>query len=249
MPYVEMSSIKSSASKQPAKQYVAAVPFNANFFSYTITTNSATYVQTGTLAAIAGATSTTCPAGRVLRESGQKLYPGVHPNITTYMVGVIDSITFLTGYIDPNSPVFATPSANVPSFFANSVDPVGGLADEGSAVYTNGIISAHGQIRCVGATGARVQLDGTAANIAIDVSQGSFVFISGNGTNTLTCTNFNFGDRMFIQMAGTGNVTFSTGFGVAATSQTVAKNLLMFTFVCDGAHMLQTGVSSWALTF
>ena len=199
-----MSSIKSSASKQPAKQYVAAVPFNANFFSYTITTDPSTYVKTGTLAAIAGATATTCPAGRILRESGQKLYPGVHPNITTYMVGVIDSITFLTGYIDPNSPVFATHSANVPSFFANSVDPVGGLLDEGSAVYTNGIISAHGQIRCVGATGVRVTLNGTGTvTIPIDVSQGSFVYISGNGNNTLTCTNFIFGDRLFIQTVGT----------------------------------------------
>ena len=239
-----MSSIKSSASKQPAKQYVAAVPFNANFFSYTITTNPSTYVKTGTLAAIAGATATNCPAGRILRESGQKLYPGVHPNITTYMVGVIDSITFLTGYIDPNSPVFATHSANVPSFFANSIDPVGGLLDEGSAVYTNGIISAHGQIRCVGATGVRVTLNGTGTvTIPIDVSQGSFVYISGNGNNTLTCTNFNFGDRLFIQTVGTGNVTFSTGFGVATL--TVAKADMMFSFICDGAHMLQTGASSW----
>jgi hypothetical protein len=160
------------------------------------------------------------------------------------MVGVIDSITFLTGYIDPNSPVFATHSANVPSFFANSVDPVGGLLDEGSAVYTNGIISAHGQIRCVGATGVRVTLNGTGTvTIPIDVSQGSFVYISGNGNNTLTCTNFNFGDRLFIQTVGTGNVIFSTGFGVATL--TVAKADMMFSFICDGAHMLQTGASSW----
>lgn len=242
-----MSSIKSSASKQPAKQYIATVPFNANFFSYTITTDPSTNVKTGTFAAVAGSTATNCPAGRVLRESGQKLYPGVHPNVSTYMVGVIDSITFLTGYVDPNSPVFATHSANVPSFFANSVDPVGGLLDEGSAVYTNGVISAHGQIRCVGATGARVAIDGTAANIVIDVSKGSFVFISGNGNNTVSCGNFQFGDLMYLQATGTGNITFSTGFGVATV--TVAKNNMMFTFVCDGAHMIQTGASSWTNTF
>jgi len=242
-----MSSIKSAASKQPARQSVASVPFNTNFFSYAITTDPVTLVKTGALNAVAGATAVNCPAGRILRESGQKLYPGVHPNITTYMVGVIDSVTFLTGYVDPNSPVFATHSANVPSFFANSVDPVGGLMDEGSAVYTNGVISAHGQIRCVGATGVRTPLDGTAANIVIDVSKGSFVFISGNGNNTVSCGNFNFGDLLYIQATGTGNITFSTGFGVATV--TVAKNTMMFTFVCDGAHMLQTGASSWTNTF
>jgi hypothetical protein len=60
----------SSYSKQPARQYVAASPFHNDLFSYTVTTNQQTYVKTGTLAApITGANATTCPAGRILRES------------------------------------------------------------------------------------------------------------------------------------------------------------------------------------
>lgn len=85
------------------------------------------------------------------------------------------------------------------------------------------------------------------ANIAIDARQGSFVFISGNGDNTLTVTNFSFGDRLFIQLTGTGNVRFSTGFGTATDTMTtpIAKNSMMFSFVCDGANMLQVAESSW----
>ena len=235
----------SSYSKQPARQYVSAVPFHNDLFSYTITTDQQTYVKTGTLyAPITGANATTCPAGRILRESGKKLYPGVHIGVSTYMVGVIDSITFLQGYIDPNSPVFAVSNNQIPVFYANGVDPgPGGMADKGQPVYTNGVVVSKGQMRNVGVAGERIAIDGTLANIAIDVSQGSFVFISGNGNNTLTASNFNFGDRLFVQLTGSGNVTFSTGFGVSTNG--VVKNSMMFTFVCDGAHMIEQSRAAW----
>ena len=248
-----MSSINSAASKQPTRQYIAAAAFNANFFTYTITTNPITHVKTGSLTAVAGATAANCPAGSILRENGKKLYPDVHPNVGTYMVGVIQSDTFLSGYIDPNAAVFAMYSTNLPAFYEDGTDPLTGYADEGAPVITNGLVSAggtiaaNGQIRCIGATGVRVPLDGTAATIVIDVTQGSFVFISGNGNNTLSCGNFQFGDHLYIQATGTGNFTFSTGFGVA--TQVVAKNNMMFTFVCDGVHMLQQGASSWTNTY
>jgi len=262
-----MSSIRSNPSKQAARQYVAASAFHNDFFSYTVSKNVYTNVTTGTLASpIAGANSSTCPAGRILRESGKKLYPGAHPGVSTYMVGVIDSVTFLAGYIDPNSPIFAVSNNDIPAFYANGVDPgPGGLADEGQPVFTNGrivaagdaviggnesvtgTIVANGQIRCMGASGMRVAVDGTQTNIVIDARQGSFVFISGNGNNTLTVTNFSFGDRLFIQLSGTGTVRFSTGFGTADDTMTtpITKNSMMFSFICDGAHMLQNAESSW----
>jgi hypothetical protein len=160
------------------------------------------------------------------------------------MVGVIDSITFLKGYIDPNSPVFAVSNNQIPVFYANGVDPgAGGLADEGQPVYTNGVVVSRGQMRNIGAFGQRVALDGTAANIVIDASMDSFVFISGNGNNTVSVGNFNFGDRLFIQTVGTGNVTFSTGFGVSTNG--VVKISMMFTFICDGAHMIEQSRTAW----
>jgi len=244
-----MSSIKSNSAKQTARQYVAAVPFHNDLFSYAVTYTPATGMTTGAISApIAGANASTCPAGRILRENGKKLYKGAHPGVNTYMVGVFDSITLLSGFIDPDSPVFAVANNQIPGFYANGVDQgPGGMIDAGQPVYTNGVVVAKGQIRNIGAAGSRVALDGTQANIVIDASQGSFVFISGNGNNTVSVGNFNFGDRLYIQTSGTGNISFSTGFGVSTV--TASKTNMMFTFVSDGAHMLEQARSSWTNTF
>lgn len=267
-----MSSISSASKKQPARQYVSAAPFHNDLFSYTTSYNAFTNVTTGTLSApIAGANSSTCPAGRILRESGKKLYPGSHVGVTTYMVGVIDSASGLAGYIDPNSPVFAVSNNEIPVFFANGVDPgPGGLEDEGQPVYTNGpIVTAgnatiggnevvtgttvsKGQIRCVGATGARVEINGASStNINIDVGLRPFVYITGNANNTITCSNINFGDHLILQFGGSGGspgtATFSSGFAVSST--TMAKGASIIHFICDGVHMVELSRTTWENVF
>jgi len=218
-------------------------------FSYTTSYNPQTTQTTGVLSApVAGANASVCPAGRILRENGKKLYPNAHPGVNTYMVGVFDSISFLSGFIDPDSPVFAVANNQIPAGYATGVDPgPGGMIDAGQPVYTNGVIVSKGQMRNIGATGVRTPINGAQANITIDASMGSFVFISGNGNNTLSVTNFNFGDRLFIQTSGTGNVTFSTGFAVSTI--TAVKDSMMFTFICDGAHMLEQSRASWTNIF
>lgn len=243
-----MSSIKSLSSKQPTRQFVAVAPFNNDFFSYTTSYNPMTAVTSGTLSIVSGATASNCPAGRILREVGKKLVPGIHPGVATYMIAVFDSITLFQGYIDPDSPIFAVSNTAIPAFMANGVDPgPGGQADKGQPVYTNGVIVAKGQIRNIGMAGQRVGLDGSQSSIAIDASQGSFVFINGNGNNTVTVNNFNFGDRLYIQTSGSGNITFSTGFGVQ--SNNVPKSNMLFTFVCDGAHMIEQARSNWLYVY
>jgi hypothetical protein len=139
-----MSSVQSALAAQPRRQYVTAAPFNNDFFTYTLTTNPATLVTTGALNPVTGANAGNCPAGRILRESGLKLYPGVNNNVTTFMVGVIDTVTLLAGYIDPNSPIYAVYSTQLPGFYANGVDPgPQGLPDQGPPVITNGNIAGH----------------------------------------------------------------------------------------------------------
>jgi len=145
-----MSSIQSALANQPKRQYVTAAVFNNDIFTYTLTTNPTTNVTTGAIAPVTGGDATLCPAGRILRENGQKLYPGVNIGITTFMVGVIDTITLRTGYIDPNSPIYGVYSTALPfgptygvypNIRYNGVDPgPGGLGDEGPPVFTNGNI-------------------------------------------------------------------------------------------------------------
>jgi len=109
-------------------------------------------------------------------------------------------------------------------------------------------IVTSGQIRSVGPNNTRIQLDGTQPNINIDISQGSFVYIDGNGDNNITCSNFNVGDQLYLQTSGTsGTITFSTGFAVSFVANQVVKHYNILSFICDGYHMLGLSNSNWAL--
>lgn len=125
-----------SALNSSRRSYVAVGAFNYDFFSYTVAMNSS-YVNVGTLSPVT-TDDTLTPAGRVLRENGRKLYPDANPGVTTYMVGVYDDVTFLSGFIDPNSPVFTIFNSDRPNYLPVGTDPNGGLVDSGAPVYTNG---------------------------------------------------------------------------------------------------------------
>lgn len=158
--------------------YISQTAFNDDFFSYTTTQNPTTFVTTGALSAVDGATSGNCPAGRVLRDNGKRLYPSAHPGVSTYMVGVFDPVSFLSGYIDPNSPVFAVYNGNKPASLdttqlAKGVNPNGGGADLAPTVYTRGNIET---------TNGDLLVDGGNANVygSISANNGNITADSGN---------------------------------------------------------------------
>ena len=126
----------------PRRQYLSVSSFELDFFTHTVSLNTS-YQTVGTLTAVSGATAANCPKSRVLRENGRKLYPDANPGVTVYMVGVYDAITELSGFIDPNSPVFTILNTDKPNYLANSTDPgVGGLVDKANPVYTNSSVDA-----------------------------------------------------------------------------------------------------------
>ena len=124
------------------RSYLSVAPFHLNIFKYTSTLNSS-FQWTGTLTAFTGATAANCPRGRVLRETGKRLYPDANPGVTVFMVGVYDAVTEFTFFIDPNSPVFTVYNTDKPNYIANSTDPgTGGLKDLGMPIYTNTSVDA-----------------------------------------------------------------------------------------------------------
>lgn len=129
------------------RSYMSVAAFDSAFFTYTVSMNPTTFVNTGTLTTVSGATTTTCPKGRVLRENGKKLFPDANPGITKYMVGVYDSITGLTGFIDPNGPIFTMYNSDKPSYLADTVGPDGRSAQRAPPVYTDGTIEAASTIK------------------------------------------------------------------------------------------------------
>ena len=164
-----------------ARSYIATAPFHLNFFTYKVNMAPVTFVRTGDLSKVSGATALTCPAGRVLRENGKKLFPGAHPINTvngvpttfppsTMMVGVFDNQSGLNGFIDVNAPMFALYNGDRPNYLKDAVDPVGGLTDHSAPTLTNGSVNVlqdlnvtgnsalTGTLRVTGAT----TLDGNA---------------------------------------------------------------------------------------
>ena len=104
-------------------------------------------------------------------------------------------------------------------------------------------VTVQGQIRSVGPKNQRILLNGTQTNLNIDISQGSFFYIEGNGDNYITCNNFHVGDHLYLQIAGSGTAHLTTGF--APDPLNITKSANMVTFICDGFHMLLVSSSLW----
>ena len=109
--------------------YYSTANYYNNFFAYTTSVN-AQGTTVGTFTPVSGATLANCPAGRVLRETGRKLYPGANPSVNTYMVSVYDAQTQLTGFIDPNASMFTIYNTDKPNFISDGVDAASGVGTD-----------------------------------------------------------------------------------------------------------------------
>lgn len=186
-------------SGHPRRNYITTSAFNNDFYLYTVTRNPTTYVQTGTLSAVVGATAANCPANRILRENGRRLYKDANPGISTLLVGVYDAVSGLSGLIDPNSARFAVYNGDKSVFQDNGVDPNGGTVDQGPPVYTRGTVTG----------GAGVNVTGGS----LSVSAGASINIGAPSTvaGTATTATFNLATaNVFIHSTTvTGPVTYT----------------------------------------
>jgi hypothetical protein len=142
-----MSAFNSSPSTRgvgnaPRRQYITTSAFNNDFYQYTTTRNPQTYVVSGTLSAVTGATAGNCPANRILRENAGRLYPDANPGVSTLLVGVYDEITGLKGFIDPNAPIFAVYNTDKSYQTPDGINPNGGATDQGPPLFTRGSVTA-----------------------------------------------------------------------------------------------------------
>jgi hypothetical protein len=209
----------------PRLSYISTAPFNTYFYSYSTSINR-DLETVGTLSAVVGATSGNCPKGRVLRENGRKLYPEANPGITTYLVGVYDAQTMLSGFIDPNAKVFQIYNTDKPTYLADGDAP----SDLGPSVYTRGDILAVGNLDISGSSylhgGARID-NGltvyggeTVATGDLNVTLGTITAAKQIRSTTIT----NLGN---LTTSATINVSLGQVFKFAATDNTVitASNL------------------------
>lgn len=214
----------------PTRQYIATVPFVNDFYTYTTSTD-ANGLTTGTLTQVSGASAATCPAGRVLRDNGKRLYPGAHPNITYGMIGVFDPQTFLTGFINPNSPTFAMFNSDKPYFTDNLGDSYNAGYDsnlssivsvnQGLAVYTQGNVvsgkQVYSQTRTLLSNAGTPLPLGTASASTINVANAQVFYVMNPASditlNALNCSTIGTHAYVFLSNAtAVSSLTFGTGF-------------------------------------
>jgi hypothetical protein len=255
------------AAATPKRQYIATEQFANDFYTYTTSTD-ANGLTTGTLTQVVGANATTCPQGRVLRDNGKRLYPSAHPGVTYGMVGVFDPQTFLNGFINPNSPIFAMFSTDKVYFTDNVGDSKNsgydsnlsstGLVNEGNAVFTNGNVIAGKQVysdKRWSTTGAATATVGLPTASTINVAAGQlFYFVNPQAdmvVNAINCSTI--GTHAYIMLSNAtfgSSINFGTGFRpTALVSSGVLTNISSLGagrvntihFMGDGFGMTEVG--------
>jgi hypothetical protein len=169
--------------QQPNKALISTKAFNSELFSYSTYVDSS-FNTRGTLAVNPAATAALCPAGRILHANGKFLSTGVNPDLTAggttypYLMGVLDSVTGLNGYINPASATFANYDVNLPvQYDGGNLSIVPPLGGQGAKLQV-GPATNQAAVFTVVTTNA-------SANITIsDVTQGTIqigALISGPG--------------------------------------------------------------------
>ena len=184
------------------------------------------------------------------------------------MVEVFDNTTFLRGYINPNSPVFAPFNSDRPAFMEepyviNQDVPGGtygtpgnfaGTQNYGASVLTrgniltDGYIESGGQIRCLQSVSLSSEASPTAVVPAL--AQTFTCAINAARTFTVDTTQINIGDRITFFLVGTGGpgpftVTFSTGFGSINTLSVAVGSYYTITF--QAALLGVAGLKMWEI--
>lgn len=187
----------------PRRIYIASRVFNNDFYTYTVTTD-VNGLRTGALTVVTSDAAQT-PVGRTLRETGAKLYPGANPGITTYMVKVYDDQTGLSGFINPNSAVFAIFNTDKPTYLTDGSEitsPAGSFSgqNEGNSIYTLGDVVAGGN-----------------ASVGINLSAGGLISSSASTGITATGTNRATAAQLSAQLSNITTVASGTGVILPST--------------------------------
>lgn len=215
--------------QQPNKALISTKAFNSEFFSYSTYVDSS-FNTRGTLVVNGAATASLCPAGRILHANGKILTTGVNPDLTvggttyTYLMGVLDSVTGLNGYINPASATFANYDVNLPVQYDGGnqaiVPALGGQGAKlqvGPATLPVAIFTAVTNI--TGGTENRINVTAVAQGVIL-----AGALISGAGIPA-GATVSAYGTSSTTGTGGTGTYIISANATAAATITAVASQL------------------------
>jgi len=230
-------------SQPTSKSVKATAPYNNDFYTYTVTTNSS-FQKVGTFTLVTS-DATLCPVGRVLHLTGAKLVPGINPMNTfvggltsagvtspgRFMLKVYDPVSFLSGYIDPTLGIFSRYDQNLPNFFdlgtTGANPPLGG---------PNGKVSAS-QAANASLTTATPVAGVVAAGSA---SSGSITF-SGSAVNTSVIVSTT-------AVTSTSIIMLSWGAGTPTQfNQWVSAKSALTSFTISYSSAMSAGTTNWVI--
>ena len=163
------------------------------------------------------------------------------------MVGVFDILNNLSGYINPNDPVFAPFNGDRPNYLKDSVNSV--TKNLGAPVLTQGNVMCSGDVVSSGQIRSQEftileTVDGTPNTAALDVSLGQVFMINTTKDVTIVPSNMSVGAHVYLIINGGGahTVTFGTGiFGLGTLTVANAK-LYTIHFICNSpVYMFELG--------
>jgi len=202
----------------PRRSYISTEPFQSSFYTYTTAFNG--LVFNGTLGSVPSSSAAVCPSGRILHETGKKLFPGANPGITDYMVSVFDPVSMLTGFINPNNANFSLMNTDRAAFLLDNVTGSNaGLSSQtarANALYTRGDILAGGRFDLSG----NAMIYGNISTLGNSYIRGNELvggntYIGGNLStigNTYSGGNVFFGSNVYLKNNSTiGNVNMLNG--------------------------------------
>ena len=263
-----MSSIKGQSTYDNTRHlnYISTAPYGDNIFTYTTSVNSSfvtigqiqSLLNLGTVTAGVGGTA---PAGRILRTNGRKLFPGANPcssiittgggtvsvtQIRSQMVGVIDVVSGLSGFIDPNDSLFAIYNVDKAIDYPNDGGTPGNAAHKGPSLYTAGNVSAAGGVGVGPVASVAAQV---AGNVVADGSVTAGGQIRSNTTTALTTVtatatntiNPSLG-QLFTQI-----ITFTTGsqvLTIASSAAPLAGSVVYLVISTSASHTTAGTVSA-----
>ena len=237
-----------SVSAAPRRAWIATATFDTYIFSY----------DGKQLQPLAEATCFNCHAGKILKETGKKLYPKANPGVTKYYVGVYDERTKLRGFISTNDHVFAPYSADKPTYDIDgdstdgdtegSVDePYGpGILTSGNVVTSAGFIGVQSSITTAATyAGAYMWLDTPIVEAGVNFSQEC----TNSTLSTLTYAtlypdgtieSYNATDDTVVRLTADGDI-YNTGNTSTMGHVYVANDVLVANNVSTVGTMSYTG--------
>ena len=256
-----MSSVKTQSRYDGSRHlnFITTAPWQSFFKTYTFNGPSPAnnFTGSGALSAVlntsgVAVTATDCPAGRILRTNGKKLYPDAAAlDLTAYpdrtpLIGVFDYHSGLSGFIDPNATVFAIYNVDKPIDSLDGTAASGANNHRGMSVYTGGSVTVGTQIRLTSGTSV-IPYAATTSPYNFSTTLTSFYSFTPAAAVTISASAVPISGTLvtiFYSAAGSFTVTHGGSFSATGNIPLTSSAAFVVSYVSNGTTLVEVSRSA-----